>query len=121
MATTSKNRRPIEVDGRSYLWWVAADDETSLTLTVVSEDKRFLVKYRIAQNDDTRHVIVMGSEFGRWTGCGGPWRRFRSPAFGQRETVTPKDVAALVRWASAADDAVLEVNWLGHALRPDSA
>jgi hypothetical protein len=115
MAISARSRRRIEVDEGSYLWWVAEHEDACGTpvLTVVSEDKHFLVKYQLLQSDDVRHVVVLGRDFRKRTDCGGRWRRFRCPAFGTLETVTPKGVAALVRWCKEGSDALVEVDWRG--------
>jgi hypothetical protein len=118
MAISARNRRRIEVDGAPYVWWIAEDDEAcgAVTLSVVSESKHFLVKYQLVQPPELRLVVVLGREFRQRTDCGGCWRRFRCPPFGTNEVVTPKDVAALVRWCRIADDPLVEVDWRGHAL-----
>lgn len=117
MSVSAKGRRRLEVDGHSYLWWVGFDeDAVSLTLTVASEDKQLLVRYALIQSDEERHVVVLGRRFRSET-YSGPWRRFRCPAFGKHETVTPKDVAALVRWCTTSTDTLIEVDWNGIELQ----
>jgi hypothetical protein len=109
VAISAKNRRRIEVDGASYVWWVVSDEEAcgAVVLTVVSDDKHLLVKYQLVQSADVRHVTVLGRDFRDRTDCGGRWRRFRCPAFGTFEIVTPKDVAAFVRWCKVGSDALV--------------
>ena len=115
MAVAAKNRRSIEVGGQSYLWWVAEDEEAygAFTLTVVSQDKHLLVKYQLIQPDETRHLVVLGRSFRQRTDCGGPWRRFRCPAFGADDMVTPRDVARLIEWCTTDSDALIEIDWRG--------
>jgi hypothetical protein len=114
MTVSAKGRRRIEVDGHSYLWWVERDAEEcdALMLSLVSDDRRLHVRYPLVQADELRHIIVVGPEF-RGTDQGGPRRRFRCPAFGTFEMVTPKDVAALVRWCKTNDGALVRVDWNG--------
>jgi hypothetical protein len=118
MAVSAKNRRKVEVDGRRYLWWVAEDEDSPfcpmlLAVTVASQDRRLLVRYHLGQPDELRHVTVLGPSFKGLSGCGGPWRRFRSPPFGLPNEVRPGDVAALIRWCEQEGDAPVEVNYLG--------
>ena len=65
MAIARKNRRPFQVDGREFLWWVYEDCEAAaaMTLAVSSADKSFLVHYQIEQPDDSRHLTVVEREF----------------------------------------------------------
>jgi hypothetical protein len=113
MSISAKGRRPIQVDGIAYLWWVAEDDECATTLSVVSDDRHFLVKYALAQSSSSRFVIVLGREFRNVPDCGGCWRRFRCPRFGTAVAVTPGDVAAFIRWCRTGDDVPVEVDWRG--------
>ncbi len=115
MTVSAKNRRKIEIDARNYVWWVAEDEESpfvpySLALTVISEDRRFFIRYHLNQPAELRHVTVLGSEF-RVAGCGGRWRRFRCASFGSASTVSPRDVASLVRWSLTGSDPLLEVDY----------
>jgi hypothetical protein len=114
MSISAKGRRPIQVDGIAYVWWVAPDDDMlAMTLSVVSDDKHFLVKYALEQSDLHRFVVVLGREFRDVADCGGRWRRFRCPRFGASDMVTPGDVAALVRWCKSGGDVPVEVDWRG--------
>lgn len=114
MAISAKGRRRIEVDGASYLWWIGQDDDSlgAITLTVVSSDKRFFVKYPLVAFD--HRVVVLGPDFRDRTDCGRQWRRFRCPAFGSVEILAPGAVAALVRWCKTGSDELVEVDWQGN-------
>jgi hypothetical protein len=117
MTISAKGRRRLEVDGNAYLWWVQEElDCFGHALTVASDDKHFLVRYTLIQSDEHRHVVVLGRRFRNET-RGGAWRRYRCFAVGTHETVTPKDVAAFVRWCTTGTDALIEVDWNGVELR----
>ncbi len=121
MALARKGRRRIDVDGETYLWWVASDEDCYTSpganaLNVASEDRRLLVRYHLAQPATSRHVTVLGPVF-RDVDCRGPWRRFRAPELGDERTITPADVARFIRWCRAGSDAIVEVDYLGNPLR----
>ena len=115
MAISTAKRRRMTVDDQTYVWWVVDDEEAcgKSVLTVASPDKQFLVKFQLVQAEARRHVVVLGRRFRSRTDCGGCWRRFRCPQFGTGDSVTPKDVAALVRWCNLDANGVIEVDWQG--------
>jgi hypothetical protein len=119
MAIARKNRRPISVRGREFLWWVYEDLENlgAMTLAVASADKAFLVRYEIAQTDETRHLTVLGQEF-----PGLParrsWRRVRCPAFVAGDSVTPSHVRQLIDWCLHAKRDLVQVDWTGRDVLP---
>lgn len=116
MAISARGRRPIEVDGAQYLWWVTdtLDDFLGMpALTIASDDRKLLVRHGLSQCDDTRYVVVIGPSFRGIPGLGGPWRRFRCPQFGSSDRVTPKDVASLIRWCREPGNSPVEVNYRG--------
>ena len=118
---TKKHKRRIIVNERTFLWWVAEDDDSpfvpySLAAHVVSEDGKFFVRYHLRQPDDLRHVTVIGEEF-TVAGCGGCWRRFRCPRFGTEIAMTPKDVRRLIEWSLDPADSPLEVDSKGQEQR----
>jgi hypothetical protein len=117
MTISRKNRRRIVVAEREFIWYVAegVDNASIPTLTVTSVDRRFLVKYALLQPDELLHVVVIGPEF-RNPGCGGSWRRFRSPRFGTLETIAPADVRALIEWALDPEPLSVEVDWRGEPI-----
>jgi hypothetical protein len=81
MAVATKGKRKIIVDGRIF-WWSVSDDRELLywknpagsvgiiilLLTIVSDDKKFLVKYALCQSETPSayipHIVVLGTEFG---------------------------------------------------------
>ena len=120
MTVSRKHKRRIVVDGASYLWWVR-DDETprfvpagDRVLHLCSESGELAIALPLGQPDATRHIEVVGRCFkGRDTR--GSWHRYRCPDFCNAPSVTPGDVADLVRWCLEPDDGLVEVNYLGHA------
>ncbi len=117
MTISRKSRRKITVDDREFVWYVAPDwdDLGRVTLTVVSSDRRFFVRYCLVQSDECRHVVVLGPQFRDGT-YGGVWRRFRSPSFGTTETIASGDVRALIEWATLREPPPEEVDADGHAV-----
>ena len=120
MGISRKSRCKIVVNGREYLWYVAPDVDAGdvPTLSVVSADRSFFVTYTLWQPESERHVVVIGKDF-RGATCGGPYRRFLSPAFGTLDTVSPKDVRALIEWALLPGPPRQEVDWRGLPLTLD--
>ena len=120
MTISRKHRRAITVRGHEYIWYVKPDDANldQPTLTVVSSDRRFFIRYVVLQNDELRHVTVLGREF-RAATCGGTWRRFRCPTFGDGSAVTPRDVRSLIEWAQSSEPTPDEVDWRGVLLSPN--
>ncbi|MFC9895858.1 hypothetical protein ACFVMC_19395 [Nocardia sp. NPDC127579] len=106
MAISKKGRRRIVVGGREYLWWVRTDWTSHPTpgrptLTVASEDRRFMVRYVLHQSHERRHLIVVGREF-RGTDRPGPHRYYPCPAFGPATEFRPAHVAELIGWCTEA-------------------
>jgi hypothetical protein len=117
MTISAKYRRQIQVDSITYLWWVVEDIEDDFVgtpaLSVCSSDKRLLVRYGLLQPEESRYVIVLGPRFQGLPDSPGPWRRFRCPQFGSPMTVSPKDVAALIRWCTDASGSAVAVDYRG--------
>jgi len=121
MTISAKQRRQIKVDDVSYLWWVTEDLEEFVgtpALSVCSSDRRLLVRYGLLQPNDLRYVVVLGPRFQGLPDSPGPWRRFRCPQFGSPVTVTPKEVARLIRWCTDAAGRAVAVDYRGVVL-PD--
>lgn len=106
MATAEKKRRKIIVGERRFLWYVAEDvdgfpptvDGNLYALNIVSEDKRFIVRYHLGQSDsERRHITVIGPEFGNRTnpGC---WRRYLCPHWSSDRGVAPAMVREIIEW-----------------------
>lgn len=115
MAISTKRRRKIEVNGRSFVWWVAPDDDSpDVLLRVCSSDKHFLVHYALGQQDARRHLAVLGPEFPPLQDAGGCWIRVRTPAWGDA-IVTPSLVRRIIEWGLDPAKEVVRVSWLGLA------
>ena len=118
MAIARRYRRKLVVDGRAFFWCVRdtdADDWYGLTLTVVSEDKRFLVHYRLGQPDGHRYLIVIGPEFPTLPPSGN-WRRVLCPEWQRGSGIQPADVRRLIDWCLHSDQAISQVDWRGQPL-----
>jgi hypothetical protein len=122
MTISAKHRRRIIVNDLPYLWWVtdALEDDFlgTNTLSVCSPDKRLLVRYGLAQPDESRYLVVLGPRFKGLPDSPGPWRRYRCPQFGDHDGVAPKDVAAFIRWCTDPTGDAVAVDYRGAAL-PD--
>ncbi len=111
MAVRKKNRRRIEVAGRLFVWYVCEDrDWPGLVLHVISQDQRFVVRYRLAQRGE-QFLVVRGREFPGVPDAGGAARLFRCPAWEVGGVVTPGGVRRLIEWCLSADKPLVEVNW----------
>lgn len=118
MAVRTKSRRKLTVADRQYVWYVKEDDDSlDHILHVLSEDKRFIVHYRLAQPHDRLYVTVLGKEFKRVTGTGGVWRRFRCPRWdNENGIVTSGGVRNLIEWCADTNDQTTEVDSAGRAV-----
>lgn len=116
MAIARKLRRPIDVGGREFLWWVYEDLEEfagSLVLAVASADKRFLVRYVLHQPDDSRVLTIQGREFPGLPAKRTGWVSVLCPAFTSGDAVKPSDVRRLIEWSLHSDRPLTEVHWTG--------
>jgi hypothetical protein len=118
MGVATKSRRKSIVDGRSYVWYVKEnDDSPDYVLHVLSDDKQFIVHFHLGQHDETRHLIVIGSDFKRVNGRNGCWRRFRCPEWSSENgAITPKNVRSLIEWCQSSSNVITEVDCYGKAL-----
>jgi|GEM_PF-5502620 len=119
MAVSRKGKRPIVVDGRTYLWWVFPDGAVYVptngitqSLMIVDDCGEFGVQYYLGQLPDLCHLTVMGRRF-RVSGCGGSHRRFRCPVVVNGPVATPRTVAELIKWSTDAGDNPVEVDYQG--------
>lgn len=112
MGVRKSGRRRLDVDGRLFVWYVCDDpDSLGMVLHVVSEDKRFLVTYHLAQPGEP-FIIVIGRDFPGVPDAGGVWRRFRCPRWEATDGVlTPRRVRRLIGWCFSSQKALIEVNW----------
>ncbi len=112
MGVSTKGRRTIICDSRTYVWHVALDEESPYhVLQVVSSDKRLILSCPL-DHPGKAYVIARGRYFqGENVGSTG---RYLLP-FPIPESVTPRFVAALVEWATNGREAV-RVEWDGNAI-----
>lgn len=111
----TKGRRKIAVQGRRYVWYVlsgdcdrdhwervSSNDWGTPFLHIISEDKRLILT--IPLNAPKPYAVSKGREFqGRPTsGC---WERYILP-FDTPESITPRFVAEVIKWAVSGDGAV---------------
>jgi hypothetical protein len=114
MGTSKKKRSKLNIEGRLFLWYVKQDDDSdSYILHVISDDKRFVVHYYLQQPEHHRYLIVLGKEFGRVSGTGDCWRRFRCPTWENNGAITPSSVKRLIEWSQHSDSTTEEVDYAG--------
>lgn len=114
MAITAKHRRKIVIAGRIYAWYVWHDDDSSdQVLSILSEDKRFIVKFHLGQPNDRAFLIVLGPEFEGVENTGRTWRRFRCPQWDDKTAITPATVRRIVEWSLSPKSSLTEVDCYG--------
>jgi hypothetical protein len=118
MGARKISRRKLAVNDRRYLWYVKEEyDSHYNTLHIVSEDKRFIVQYGLGQSLETPYVTVLGAEFIRTAGTGGPLRRFRCPRWeNELGVITTHGVRKLIEWCGTKSDDTREVDSAGRAV-----
>lgn len=99
MSVRSKGKRRIIVEGQTYLWNVALDDESDYyLLNIVSDDKTLVLscplKAKIPYLISKGRVFQTKEMQGKWG-----WKRFALP-FEVPDTITPKFVEQLVIWST---------------------
>ncbi|MEM9776758.1 MAG: hypothetical protein AAF902_19415 [Chloroflexota bacterium] len=107
MAVAKKNRRKIVVDGRDFYWNVTEDEDEyygGFILTIVSDDKHFLVRYPLNQPQNqlkfrANYIVVEGRDFYGNGNFGGSWQRVVCPIFDETEAVTPSTVREIILWS----------------------
>jgi hypothetical protein len=114
MGARKKGRHKLDVEGRSFQWFVKQDeDSAAFLLHVISDDKRFIVQYKLAQQERQRYLTVIGKEFGRVSGTGHCWRRFCCPAWENGGVITPSSVRKLNDWSQETNVSTEEVDSAG--------
>ena len=102
MSITAKGRRRIVVGDKTYIWYVALDDDSPYhILHVASEDKRLILACPLRTG--TAYVISKGRIF--QTKASKCWNRYLLP-FEIPEIITSKFVAQLIVWSTQNTDAV---------------
>jgi hypothetical protein len=105
MGVRKKGRRRITICGRSFLWYVAANDPFSLDLVlhVASTDKKLILHYHLAQQGEPI-LVVVGPEFRGLIDPVGHRRRFHCPKWDSDGKVKPGDVRRLIEWCLTTGD-----------------
>lgn len=126
MGVAKKGRRKIVRNGRTYYWRVGMDchEDDRFYLSIVSEDKHFIVSYMLKQKNQTLPfsplhplIIVKGRQFKERTDVGGCWKRFLVPAWDD-QVVTPRLVGEIIDWCMLKGN-VQEVDFRGNPMAPD--
>ncbi|BFT74550.1 hypothetical protein [Paenibacillus sp. P36] len=120
MGVKTKGRRKLEYNGKMYYWNVQEDDEDygRINLSIVSEDKKLIVSYRVAQSDNhkTPHIVIQGKEFG---GIENQvlqgWVRVQTPIWDDR-IITPGLVKTIIEWCLFPKDQLNFVDWEGNLI-----
>jgi hypothetical protein len=123
MGVAKKYRRKIEIQGRSFLWYVREDldwihNGCLVALSIISEDKHLIISYGIGQAEPYRHLISLGKEFAKLAPDSSVGhRRVRCPQWEQDGAITPESVRQIIEWCCNYDADAIEVNWQGEILR----
>jgi len=100
MGVSKKGRRKIVRNDRIFYWCVKPDydSEALLHLSIVSDDKKFVVSYHLNQiAHENPFIVVMGKEFKGLKNLGHCWERFMVPEW-ESEAVTPFLVSEIIDW-----------------------
>jgi hypothetical protein len=117
MAVRTKSRRKITVDQRPFVWHIAQDDDSAdMVLHVISADKKFIVNYHLNQPEQTRFLIILGSEFPGLPDAGGCWLRILSPEWEQNSIISPGSVHRLIDWCLNQERELIRVDYKGQRL-----
>lgn len=116
----TKKRRKIVCGGKNYVWYVLAGDrdyfdrvlsnewETPF-LHIISEDKKLILT--VPLNAPKPYAVSKGAVF-QSKPTSGRWERYLMP-FELPESVTPRFVAEIIEWASAARNNAVGVEYDG--------
>ncbi|MGN7169237.1 hypothetical protein ACTHSJ_25570 [Paenibacillus cellulositrophicus] len=118
MGINTIGRRKLEYCGKIFYWNVRqdAEDLARIGITIVSEDKKLIVSYHVAQadNDKIPHIVVKGMEFvGLENYPRKGWARIQTPIWDDR-IVTPSLVRAIIEWCLLPKDQLSFVDWEGN-------
>jgi len=113
MGVAKKGRRKIVRNGRVFYWSVRWDDvymDFSPNLSIVSEDKKFIVSYPLWRNQmnvPPEHIFIIniGKEFKGLDNLGHIWERFVVPDW-ENEIVTPSLIGKVIDWCFTVEDVV---------------
>ena len=120
MAVSRKSRRNLLVDGRPFRWWVCESEPdcwVGKALTVVSDDRRFFVRFYLGQQPERRFLVVQGREFAGLPDAGGCWIRVQCPDWQSGPGIRPSDVRRLVDWSLSPHETRVRVDYRGEVSR----
>jgi hypothetical protein len=110
MAISKKNKRTIKYDGESFLWWLNPEfdgEGAMLSVNIASEDKKFLVKhFIIQQNPQEAYLSVIGEFFPSLERRTIGHTKVACPSFRSEygdSAVTPKTVKDILDWCFKND------------------
>ena len=125
MSVAKKKKRKIVIGDRNYYWYIAEDyddfpsdvmNNTLHALNIVSEDKKFIVRYYLGfKTDEKRHLTIIGVEF-NGLASNGKWRRVKCPDWVAKNQVTPKDVRRIIEWCNEEKMEIIPVDHNGNEL-----
>lgn len=102
MGVSKKHRRTIEVGDRTYVWYIAEDDESvHYILNIISNDKKIICS--VPLDTPTAYLISKGNEF-QGNKTSGMWERYKLPLVIPK-MVTPEFVSAVIQWITMGDEA----------------
>jgi hypothetical protein len=120
MGIASKNKRKITFRKKKFYWWIKAEFDGSggmLEVNIASEDKKFLIKYYVVQEQKiNRHITVIGSEFPGLERKEGNWKRFICPDFVstfENHGIGPKNIEYILTWCFDPEKKLIPVNYEG--------
>lgn len=107
MSVSIKNKRTIIVDDRTFVWYIAEDDESDhLILNIISNDKKIVCS--VPMDTPTAYLISKGNELqGKKTS--GTWERYRLP-FVIPKIITPGFVSEVIQWIMNGDG-MEQISW----------
>ena len=123
MGVSKKRRRQIVRNDRLFYWCVKPDDDYCdlLYLSIVSDDKKFMVSYHLNQKNlphpiahENPFIVVLGKEFKGLDNLGHFWERFLVPEW-KDEIATPSLVAQIIDWCLTVE-IVTPVDYKGNIL-----
>jgi len=125
MGVSPKNKRKIIVNNRTYYWYVKEDPDdfpydlvnhNLNALNIVSEDKRFIVRYYLGfKSKDKRYLVVIGKDFAG-KDHPGTWQRVKCPEWCKGGIVTPKDAESIIKWCMQKKNDIVLVDFGGNII-----
>lgn len=128
MGVRKKGRRKLNYNGRLFIWyfkeeeWYLVENEEGLfayepLLHIISEDKKFIVTYRINQiKSECPYITSKGSEFSGTNNSLGCRQRLRTPNWNY-EFITPKIVREIIEWCLNPKENLVFVDYFGREIK----